>query len=871
MFAPRTSAEPAKTAAAPLRPAQPFFKPAPVRQAAPARQPTAPTVAAPGPDLLSWLPDSLRAAASDHAHHFRGFPLLTVLLGLDPFTHQAVARTPDTLVHGLLALTPDGEAQYEHLKKAGALPKAFNWLSTEADRRHLSWSAVRGMLTTAWRSFSGTDLLLHPVDTLTRLAEPFRHLAAEAAGFAGAVTEQVLEFVFSSVLGPDAARVLAVLKRAGAAFRLVLRDPVRFAGHLAWAATQGFAQFRAHAAQHLQQGLAGWLLGGPLAGLGLRLPARLDGPGLLSLGLQTLGLTYDYLRAKLVARVGAAAVARLEQSLGLLRTLLTQGLGAAAGQLAELASSLPELVLNQLEAWVSRTVLTQALLKLGTLLVPGGAVVEAVRGVYHTVQFFLERGQQLGAVVSTFLDALGTIAAGGVAAAATRLEQTMGRLVPLVLAFLARLTGMGDIGQPIQALLRQLRRPLEAALEKLVGIILKLGQRLLASPAKATPAGTALTAAVPANTAPPANKAAALRQPFAVGPEQHTLFIEQRETGARLMLASDPQSYHQFILRLPDDPALLPVKKQAATLAQRIDGLLAQTRGPYGRDRTAAIAALLTQLAPLTMELLAHGGGTVLADTPPEFGGLTAGGFGRGMRIAYLATKTSTGTEASAAGNAVFDVLNQRRSGNGSYYVRGHLLSSAHHGTGADWRNLTPLSRSGNGLHETRVESRLWQAISNPPTRAFLYSVMPVYGRGVQRDLLQQLARSADPAKATKAAIITAEQHVPLSLVCIIQEVEPLTRRPKGAAVQITVPNLIEQTAITDYQTEMTIQPLALSLANIAQLEALMIPEVQAAEIFKKTSNGVVFRNREHLLSEINGLSKVLVDSLYISDRIAFK
>ena len=51
---------------------------------------------------------------------------------------------------------------------------------------------------------------------------------------------------------------------------------------------------------------------------------------------------------------------------------------------------------------------------------------------------------------------MGTIAAGGVAAAATRLEQTMGRLVPLVLAFLARLTGLGDVSKPVQALLRRL-------------------------------------------------------------------------------------------------------------------------------------------------------------------------------------------------------------------------------------------------------------------------------------------------------------------------------------------------------------------------------------------------------------------------------
>jgi hypothetical protein len=101
-------------------------------------------------------------------------------------------------------------------------------------------------------------------------------------------------------------------------------------------------------------------------------------------------------------------------------------------------------------------------------------------------------------VVSTFLDVLGTIAAGGVAAAATRLEQTMGRLVPLVLAFLARLTGLGDLGQPIQALLQQLRRPLEAALEKLVGIILQFGQKLLAGPAKANSPNPTKAEAVPA-------------------------------------------------------------------------------------------------------------------------------------------------------------------------------------------------------------------------------------------------------------------------------------------------------------------------------------------------------------------------------------
>jgi hypothetical protein len=88
----------------------------------------------------------------------------------------------------------------------------------------------------------------------------------------------------------------------------------------------------------------------------------------------------------------------------------------------------------------------------------------------------------------------------------------MGRLVPLVLAFLARLAGMGDIGQPIQALLRQLRRPLEAALEKLVALILRLGQGLLAGPA-AKEVRTTASAKTAASTPPPAEAADARPAP----------------------------------------------------------------------------------------------------------------------------------------------------------------------------------------------------------------------------------------------------------------------------------------------------------------------------------------------------------------------
>ena len=101
--------------------------------------------------------------------------------------------------------------------------------------------------------------------------------------------------------------------------------------------------------------------------------------------------------------------------------------------------------------------------------------------------------------------------------------------MPLVLAFLARLTGLGDIGKPIQALLQRLRRPLEAALEKLVGIILWLGQKLLAGPAKADSPNLAKAADTRAVTMGAAEARTGSEKETAV---RTTVFCTRRTPGA---------------------------------------------------------------------------------------------------------------------------------------------------------------------------------------------------------------------------------------------------------------------------------------------------------------------------------------------------
>src|SRR5206468_10195835 len=49
--------------------------------------------------------------------------LVCVLIGKDPFTGEVVERTVDNIVKGFFSLLDGGEAQYEELKKSGAIDR----------------------------------------------------------------------------------------------------------------------------------------------------------------------------------------------------------------------------------------------------------------------------------------------------------------------------------------------------------------------------------------------------------------------------------------------------------------------------------------------------------------------------------------------------------------------------------------------------------------------------------------------------------------------------------------------------------------------------------------------------------------------------
>jgi len=531
VVATRTVARP--TAAAPLAQRQPGAA-APGKALAPPAKRQAPNaLAATAEQLLGQLPDIVREKAAAAAHDFKGYPLLTVLLGYDPFAHRVVRRTPHNLVHGILALTPNGEQQLKDLEQSGGLQLAFDWLRVEAEHHKLSVRRVQDLLAATWRDFHWEDAVLHPINTATRLVAPFEQLGLDLVEFGKKAFARVLEFVFTAVLGDGARTVLRILRKAGDTYRLILRNPLRFAGYLVRAGNEGFELFYAHLGQHLKKGFTNWLMGS-LQGSNLVLPERFNGPGLLSLALQALGLSYTYVRGKVVERVGEPAVLRLEQAAHLGKTLLTKGLGAAAQEMGGLLSEFTDTALGSLRAWVTTTVVGKAVTKLASLLLPAAALLEAVRSTYTTVMFFIERARQLGEVVTSFLDSVATIAAGKTTDAAKKVEGVMSGLVPLIIGFLASLVGLDKLSGAIQTLLRKLRKPVDLLINKLVDFVLKMGKKALGA---AQQAGQAVAGWL------------GLRKPFTnKDGERHTLFFSGKEPqAARLMVASTPMPIEEYL------------------------------------------------------------------------------------------------------------------------------------------------------------------------------------------------------------------------------------------------------------------------------------------------------------------------------------
>ena len=658
--------------------------------------------------------DRIRKYADTFAGNLPGYRLMTFVIGLNPITGEKVQRTPLNFVRAVVALLPGGDIIFQRVQQSKALVSAFNWLVKEFTKLGITWPLVKGLLKIALKRLGDLgilDLLSGIVAKATKiLNDVFGPTLRKLVGFVGKVATKIKEFIFRGFLRLVGGREGPVFQFFNPIVNLlgrIFNDPVSFGRNLIGAVKLGFTQFMRNFVQHFKGALFGWLFG-TFSKAGINVPTSFEPVAIFRFITELFAITWQDIRAKLVKRLGPKGntiITAVEKTVEVVQVLMTEGPAGLWKQIQSDLGDLKETILSSVLEWVRNTIIVKAIVKIASMLNPVGAIVQAVLAIYNTVMFFIERFEQIKALVLGVMEALQNIVVGKIGPAANHVEKTMGRALTLVISFLARFIGLGDIVKPVKAVITKIKKRIDAAIDKIINAIVKSARRLLRN--------------VKTKVKDTKNRIVAwwtARKVFkTTDGASHKLYFSGSGRSARLMVASAPQGVRDFLNSLPESKKKTGNWKVANDEFKKVEaimsriskrGNIANSAGRSAQEKTdrgeieRALAALSVPLAKLglgkaDLPLTKLAWTSSIGSTPVTT---------RAMKvIADPLTNRPGNTKGSIADSSLriagWDHVD-RIKGTTGQWNRVHLVSFRMHGPGNRRWNLVP------GLNKTNSDMK---------------------------------------------------------------------------------------------------------------------------------------------------------------------
>ncbi len=498
--------------------------------------------------ILKLIKDAVLRPLAALAEGTKGYDLLKAILGQDPVTGEAVPRTAETLIGGFMKLIGQEEV-WENIKKGKAIARAWAWFQGALSGLMGFVRAIPQKVVATITSLTFQDIVTI-TGAFTKVVGAFANIATEFFSWAFKQVVSLLEILFS-VVAPG---VMPYIKKAQAAFSTIIKNPVAFVGNLVRAGKRGFELFAGNILTHLKTALIKWITG-PLGEAGVYIPQSFSLMEIIKLVLSVLGLTWQNIRSKLVKIIPEPVLVGLEKTAGILVTLVKDGPAAAWEQIKTELSELKDQLIGQVTAMITSEVVKAAVTKLVSMLNPAGAVIQAIMAIYNTVTFFIQKINQIAAVVASFIDSIAAIAAGQVENAAKKVEMTMANGLTVIIAFLAKFAGLGGIPDKIVGIVKKIRQPIDKGLDKIVawlgGVLnkLKAGAKNLAGSVlqwwKAKKSFTDKSG------------------------ESHSVYFQGENEGAELMVASTPKLAHNILNEIAKNDAT--AKATVAAIKAKMD------------------------------------------------------------------------------------------------------------------------------------------------------------------------------------------------------------------------------------------------------------------------------------------------------------
>jgi phage-related protein len=335
-------------------------------------------------------------------------------------------------------------------------------------------------------------------------------------------------------LGPTGQSIAKLIEMAQEAKEHIFKDPKKFFQNLGKTLGKGFAQFRDNFKKHFINGIFNWLTGG-MAGE-ITLPEKWDLRGIFSLLLQVMGLTLQNVKRIFGEHLGAKNVDAIESFArgnykeGVMNLLMSNegdlanekanGGGAYAGKnklspketadaavtdetiqyIEQNAGSWIKLFkdikekgpiaiwdfikdkLSDLKATFIKTiteiVLKQVIIKVVAIIAtssnPAGAILRVIITIWRILVFIIRKLEPLIELVRGILGTFIDIGKGAIATAATGVEMTLARFIPLAIDLVLSIIGLGNLPKRIVEGIKKIRSIIEKPIVAVAKIISKV-------------------------------------------------------------------------------------------------------------------------------------------------------------------------------------------------------------------------------------------------------------------------------------------------------------------------------------------------------------------------------------------------------------
>jgi hypothetical protein len=417
--------------------------------------------------IVKFVKDAILKPLAKLAEGTKGYDLLKALLGEDPITGEPVPRSADNLIGGFMKLIGQEEI-WDNIKKGNAIARAWAWFQGALSGLMGFVKSIPSRIVQTFTSLTISDIVT-VVGAFTKIVGSFANITGDFLSWGLKQVLSLLEILFSVV----APKAMPYVAKAKAAFATIVKDPVKFVGNLVRAGKLGFQMFADNILEHLKTALIRWITG-PLGEAGVYIPQSFSLMEIVKLVLSVLGLTWQNIRSKLVKIIPEPVLVGLEKTAGVLVTLVQDGPAAAWEQIKGELSELKDQMIGQVTQMITTEVVKAAVTKLVSMLNPAGAVVQAIMATYNTISFFIEKANQIAAVVASFVDSIAAIANGQVVGAAKRVEMTLANTLTVVIGFLAKFVGLGNVPTKLVGIINKIRAPIDRGLDKIVGWLGKM-------------------------------------------------------------------------------------------------------------------------------------------------------------------------------------------------------------------------------------------------------------------------------------------------------------------------------------------------------------------------------------------------------------